>query len=137
MITLDTSGFLAVARPEDHNHAACKAVLERDPGPYFISIAVLAEIAYMLEETFPPRALQPFLEDLRDQSYMLDWDANDITRVQQLTQRYESLRLGFADAAVIACAERHAGRVLTTDRRHFSVVARGERTITLLPTEAD
>ena len=32
-------------------------------------------------------------------------------------------------AAVIACAERHGGRVLTNDRRHFPIVARGERSI--------
>jgi predicted nucleic acid-binding protein len=32
--------------------------------------------------------------------------------------------LGFADAAVIACAERRGGKVLTYDQRHFSVVAR-------------
>jgi predicted nucleic acid-binding protein len=32
------------------------------------------------------------------------------------------LPLGFADAAVIACAESKGGRVLTLDRRHFDVV---------------
>jgi predicted nucleic acid-binding protein len=48
-------------------------------------------------------------------------------------ERYESLGLGLADAAVIACAERHRGRVLTFDRRHFPVVAQGEGTITVLP----
>jgi hypothetical protein len=57
----------------------------------------------------------------------------DSDRAQQLTQRYRDLPLGFADAAVIACAERNGGRVLTIDRRHFPVVARGEKTITVLP----
>jgi predicted nucleic acid-binding protein len=42
------------------------------------------------------------------------------------------LPLGSADAAVIACAERHGGRVLTLDRRHFGVVER-EGTISLVP----
>jgi hypothetical protein len=39
--------------------------------------------------------------------------------------------LGAADAAVVACAERNGGRVLTVDR-DFGVVA-GEGTITVLP----
>jgi hypothetical protein len=42
------------------------------------------------------------------------------------------MRLGFSEAAVIACAETKAGRVLTVDRRHFDVVAR-EGTITVHP----
>jgi predicted nucleic acid-binding protein len=46
--------------------------------------------------------------------------------------RYADLPLGFADASVIACAERHGGRVLTLDLRHFGVVA-GEGRLTLIP----
>jgi uncharacterized protein len=46
--------------------------------------------------------------------------------------RYPDLELGFTDAAVIACAERNGGKVLTFDRRDFDVVAREGR-ITILP----
>jgi predicted nucleic acid-binding protein len=38
--------------------------------------------------------------------------------------RYADLPLGFADAAVIACAERAKAEVLTFDRRDFEVVRR-------------
>jgi predicted nucleic acid-binding protein len=38
-------------------------------------------------------------------------------------ERYGDLPLGFADAAVVACAERNGGRILTFDRRDFDVVA--------------
>jgi hypothetical protein len=47
--------------------------------------------------------------------------------------RYHELGLGFPNAAVIACAARRAGRCMTTDYRHFPVVARGEKTIIILP----
>ena len=53
-------------------------------------------------------------------------------RIRLLVRRYADLPLGFVDAAVIACAERRGGRVLTLDRRHFGVVGR-EGTLTLLP----
>ena len=57
---------------------------------------------------------------------------SELPRVRELVQRYADLPLGFADAAVVACAERTTGRVLTFDRRDFAVVAR-EGTIQLAP----
>jgi predicted nucleic acid-binding protein len=42
-----------------------------------------------------------------------------------LLGRYADLRLGFADAAVVACAERNGGTVLTFDLRDFSVIGEG------------
>jgi len=54
----------------------------------------------------------------------------DVAR--NLARRYADLPLGYADAAVIACAERSRGLVLTLDMRDFGVVAR-EGTIQILP----
>ena len=56
----------------------------------------------------------------------------DFARIRELVGRYADLPLGFADASVIACAERNGGRVLTFDARDFGVVAR-EGTIQPLP----
>jgi predicted nucleic acid-binding protein len=42
-------------------------------------------------------------------------------------------RLAFADAAVVECAERHGGRVMTLDG-HFAIVAREGR-IAVLPEQ--
>jgi hypothetical protein len=57
-----------------------------------------------------------------------------ISRTHELMRRYADLPLGFADAAVIACAERHRGRVLTLDLRDCGMVAReGRITLALAP----
>ena len=133
MITLDTSGLFAALNRTDPHHRACLEVLEADYGPRIIPTGILAEISYILEGRGGIRALSTFLEDLESRAYILDCGDRDISRIRQLVERYANLPLGFADAAVIACAERHDGRTLTTDRRHFPVVARGERTITVLP----
>lgn len=133
MITLDTSGLIAAFDTRDRDHASCVRALEQDVGPFIIPIAILGEIAWMLESMFPPGQQQLFLADVQDGAYSLDWDAHDVGRIQQLTRRYRDLALGISDAAVIACAERNGGRVLTVDRRHFPVVSRGERTLVLLP----
>jgi predicted nucleic acid-binding protein len=134
VLTLDTSGFLALINSEDPDHQACRLAFEEDRGPYVISIATLSEIAWFLEKRFDPHGEKIFLQDIRRGAYTLDWHPTDLTRIEQLTDRYYDLHLGLADAAVIACAERHGGRVLTTDQRHFLVVAR-EGTITVLPVQ--
>lgn len=133
MITLDTSGLIAYIAVRDRQHARVMGVMNSDPGPYIIPVGILAEMTFMIERDFPPDVEQVFLQDLRDAAYQLDWDPVDLSRIQQLTRRYHDLALGFADAAVIACAERHGGRVLTVDRRDFVVVARGEGSIEVLP----
>ena len=46
--------------------------------------------------------------------------------------RYAELPLGFPDAAVIACAERNGGTVLTFDRDGLGTVSR-DLPITLIP----
>ena len=133
MITLDTSGLFARINQADTLHEACRSVLDDDAGPYIISKATPSEIAWLFESRLHPDVEVALLEDLRTGAYTLDWDQQDVERIQELTRRYRDLGLGLADAAVIACAERNNGRVLTTDRRHLPVVAR-EGKITVLPS---
>jgi len=62
---------------------------------------------------------------------LLDCGDEDVPRLRAFVRRYADLRLGLADACVIACAERNGGRVLTLDRRHFDIVARDVRLVVL------
>jgi predicted nucleic acid-binding protein len=78
--------------------------------------------------------LDLLLADLESGAYALDCGEADLGRARQLVKRYEDLSLGYVDAAVIACAERSGGRVLTFDLRDFGVVA-AEGTITIAPHE--
>lgn len=73
------------------------------------------------------------LADLEAGAYSLDCGEDDLPRIRSLASRYESLPLGYAAAAVIACAERCGGRVLTLDLRDFGVVAR-EGAVDVLPS---
>lgn len=133
MITIDTSALLAAIGRRDPHHREAVQVLESDPGPYLIPVAALAEMAYMLEIDFPPSVGHAFLDDLLAGTYQLACGDPDLPRIKHLTEKYRDLPLGLNDAAVISCAEMHGGRVLTFDRRHFSVVARGEPTLSVLP----
>jgi len=130
VITLDSSALFSLADRRDRAHARVKRVLLTDRGPYLIPAAILAEIGYMIEARLGTSALIAFVQDL-DSGYTVEHVPGAWARVIELIRRYADLPLGFADAAVVACAERHAGRVLTLDD-HFSVVAREGR-LTVLP----
>lgn len=133
MITVDTSALLSFLAVQDLDHAAVMAVARADPGPRLIPVAALAEMTFMIERDLPAYVEHAFLDDLASGRYRLYWQERDLTRIHQLIRRYADLPLGFSDAAIAVCAERHGGRVLTLDRRHFDVLARGEKTLAVLP----
>lgn len=132
MIALDTSGLIALLDERDPGNAAATASFEADPGPYLVPAATLGEIGYFAGRLLGSVALDTFLADLEEGALTLDCGDEDLRRVRDLARRYDDLPLGLVDAAVIACAERNGGRVLTLDLRHFGVVAR-EGTISIVP----
>lgn len=132
MITLDTSGLFSLLNRRDRDHQRAKQALLGAGSPYLVPSGILAEIGYLLEQRMSG-ALDPFLADLESGAFALDCGEKDVPRIRALVTRYGDLPLGFADAAVIACAERSGGLVLTFDVRDFGVVAR-ERTIQLAPS---
>jgi predicted nucleic acid-binding protein len=133
MITLDTSALLAYLNRGDPAHMTVAAQIDAESGPLLLPVSMLGELGYLLERRAPRGTLPRFLSDIEAGAYSLDCGESDFTRLGALVTRYADLPLGLVDAAVIACAERNGGRVLTLDLRHFGVVAREGR-IAILPT---
>lgn len=131
MITLDSSAIIALLDDREIHHAQVRAVIDGSAETRILPAATLGELGHIVERRFGYRALLGFVSDLAAGVYELDLGLGDFARVQELIERYHDLPLGLVDAAVIACAERNGGRVLTTDYRHFGVVA-GEGTIALV-----
>jgi predicted nucleic acid-binding protein len=132
MITLDTSAVFALLNRRDPDHRRVKSALESDRGPYLIPAATLGEIAFLVEERLGSNVMDLFLGDLASGGYSLDCGEDELPRARQLAKKYESLPLGFTDAAVAACAEANGKRVLTLDTHDFSVVGK-ETGLTVLP----
>lgn len=133
MVIVDTSALIAAVDRQDPNHIVASRFFQGELGPLIIPAGILAEICYFLETRYGPKSLDQFLGNVVGGGFMLDFVESDVQRVLTLVRRYHDLPLGYADAAVIACAERNGGRVATFDLRHFGVVAR-EGTITILPS---
>jgi len=108
-----------------------KAAYLDNSGPLLVPAGILGEAAYLIESRLGSRALDGYLADLEHGALALDCGEDDFPRIRELVTRYADLPLGFADAAVVACAERNGRRVLALDR-DFAVVAR-EGTIVVLP----
>src|SRR3954469_10053255 len=132
VIVLDTSAVLAFVDGKERDHGRVIAAVEADSGPYFIPTSILAEVGYLLEHRLGQRILDLFLRDIESGAFTLDCGDGDTPRIRELVARFVDLPLGFADAAVVACAERRGRRIVTLDRRDFDVVS-GSAELRLLP----
>jgi uncharacterized protein len=99
--------------------------------PYLVPSGILAELGFLVETRMGAAVLDAFLSDLEQRAFALVNPDDDLPRIRELVRRYADLPLGLADAAVVACAERCGGKVLTLDQRRFGVVA-GEGSIELV-----
>jgi len=124
LVTVDTSALVALINSRDPDHVRMVNMLEDNLDNLVIPVSILSEVSYFIERDLAPNVLNLFMNDLAEGAYRLDCGADDWPRVRQLVERYRSLPLGLADAAVIACGERIGKQVATLDFRHFGVVAR-------------
>lgn len=87
MITLDTSGLLALVNRSDPDHDAAVAALESDPGPYLVPAAILSEVGYMVERRLGPEVLDALLADLETGDLVLECGEDDWPRIRELVRR--------------------------------------------------
>jgi uncharacterized protein len=127
MIVLDTSAILALLDADDPDHARSTEALHGETPPFVVPAGILGEVGYLIEAKLGTGAVVDFVRDLARRTLLLDCGDDDFRRVGELIERYRDLRLGLADASVVACAERSGGRVLTLDFRGFGPVAREGR----------
>ncbi|TMK91797.1 MAG: PIN domain-containing protein [Actinobacteria bacterium] len=132
VITLGTSGVVALLVRSDRRHRRAVRALEVARMPTVVPVGILAEVDRVLGRRLAPAASLTFLEGIETGETLLDCGDLDLPRIRALMTRYAELPLGFPDAAVIACAERNGGTVLTFDRDGLGTVSR-DLPITLIP----
>ncbi|MDQ3081391.1 MAG: PIN domain-containing protein [Gemmatimonadota bacterium] len=123
-IIADTGALYALVDSDDDWHEPVAAWWKENRDPIVIPVAVLPEVCYLLHTRISREAESAFVRAVADGEFVVEpLEPEDIVRAGDLLQRYADLDIGFVDATVIATAERlDSTDILTTDRRHFSVV---------------
>ncbi len=122
-IIVDTGPLYALADRDDAWHHRTVRFVETNRDELIVPASVLPEAAYLLLTHLGPAAERQLLQSILSGELTVEALTNaDYRRALEILRRYESARLGFVDASVMAVAERlKSPRVLTTDRRDFSL----------------
>ena len=123
MLIVDTGPLVATADRDDADHAACRRLLEVDPGPLVTTALVVAEAAHLIDRQLGPHAEATLYDSIVDGALQVEeLGEADWRRIRELVVTYADLRLGGTDASLVAIAERlGAARIATLNRRHFRV----------------
>jgi hypothetical protein len=135
-VLVDTGPLYAMADRDDDWHTRVVRFVERARDDLVVPVTVLPEASYLLASHLGPGAEQALVGSLvKGEMAVEGLTLSDLRRALELLRRYQSARIGFVDATVVATAERlKITRILTTDRRDFSLVRpRHCRAFELLP----
>jgi uncharacterized protein len=120
-ILLDTSAIVALLDIGDAYHNAIEPYWQEQ---LLLPMTLLAEVDYMVSKYLGAHVARAFFAGIGDgELELISFDALDFARANAIMKKYPSVPLGIADASVMALAERYQiQRILTLDRRHFSLV---------------
>jgi uncharacterized protein len=121
---LDTSFLVSLTNPAEVHHAACLRVAETLNESLILPQVILPETTYLIAKYQGSPVMRTFVKRLSSPAWQLEPSpAADLARASALLDQHADLDLDFADACIVALAERlNVRRLLTLDRRHFAVV---------------
>ena len=124
MIVADTSGLLALFNAREPAHASVKRAIGEGTDALVVSPYVVAELDYLVATRLGVEAELAVLGELAGGAYhhaaLTDAELADCA---ELIRRYADQAIGVTDASLVVLARRFGTRrILTLDRRHFSVL---------------
>ncbi len=123
-ILVDTGILYAMADMDDAWHGAIKRFLQKSTETLIVPITVLPEICYLLNTHLGQASEKKLIESIiRGELRVESLTIEDFRRSIHLLETYSDINIGFVDASLVAIAERlKIQRILTTDRKHFSII---------------
>ena len=116
----DSGPLIALFDPSEESHERCRAALQGFRGRLVTSWPVLTEVFHFLDRAVGRALLWDFV--LSDVVRVEEILKSDLARMRVLMDQYADLPMDFADASLVALAERlRVFRVFTLDRRGFAV----------------
>jgi predicted nucleic acid-binding protein len=119
-VLVDAGPLVALLDRSDPDHQACRSALTAIRDPLATVWPAVTEAMYLLGRVSWPAqdALWELLEEVR----ILPLETRDARRMRALMEKYRSLPMDLADAALVAVAEREMIRsIFTLDGRDFGV----------------
>lgn len=119
-VLVDAGPLVALLDRSDPDHQACRSALTAVRDPLATVWPAVTEAMYLLGRVSWPAqdALWELLEEVR----ILPLEPRDTRRMRALMEKYRSLPMDLADAALVAVAEREMIRaIFTLDGRDFGV----------------
>lgn len=132
---VDTGAVVALVNRADRHHAAATSWFRDFRGRLMTTDAVVTETAYVLAASRPhQRAALTWFERARTAGLLSIEPIADYGALAQIIDRYAALPCDYADATLIALAERTGvAAIATIDQRDFSVYRlRGRRPFRIL-----
>jgi uncharacterized protein len=123
MIIADTGFFVALGNQSDRFHAQALAVLNQFSEPLITTYPVISETCYLLARESGIAVECTFLREIATgRITIFQLETANLNRMTDLIERYADLPMDLADASLVVLAEQLGhGRILTVDRRDFSV----------------
>jgi predicted nucleic acid-binding protein len=121
---VDTGVLYALADRSDSWHDRAVNYLKSYTGKLVVPVTVIPEATYLINRYLGQQAEAAFLASINSDELSLEQVTRaDMVRCSELLAQYADANIGFVDASVVAVAERlKIPRILTTDRRHFSLI---------------
>jgi predicted nucleic acid-binding protein len=126
---IDAGPLLAAINRGDRRHNECAELLRRLDSPFYTTLSVATEAMYLLGR-YTASAGQAALWRLilRGDLLLEHPTQRDLHRMAELMARYADRPMDFADASLVAIAERLGlDRVVTLDRTDFSIYRLADR----------
>jgi len=123
-VIVDTGILYAMADRDDRWHERVKAYLQTQTDTLIVPVTVLPEVCYLLNTYISQDAEKTFVTSLLQGEMKIEnLTTEDLRRTLNLLEQYADANIGLVDATLVAIAERlKVQRILTTDRRHFSLI---------------
>lgn len=113
-----------MADQDDGWHDRVRTFLDTAPLRLVVPVTILPEVCYLIGTHLGAAAEVQFMRSVQRGEVKVEvLKGEDWVRTVEVMEKYMDAGLGFVDASMVAVAERLKIReVLTTDRRHFSMI---------------
>ena len=133
-VIMDTGPWVALVDRSETRHKECVDWLRQFRGEIYSSEAVLTEVLYLLNFSFPAQSAA--LDFVLNRAVILvPSSVESLSAVRNLMEKYQDLPMDFADGTLV-CIAQDLGiyDAVTFDKKHFGSYRLSKRQFSLMPS---